>query len=642
MSDIINPYIAGNPVTGSEMFFGREDVFEFVRQTLIGQHHDNIIVLYGQRRTGKTSVLYQMHSHLDPRYLCIFIDLHGFELESLRGFLWELANHIRRVLRRDYQINLPSLNRADFMIDPLTSFEDEFLGYLWSAIDSRHVLLMLDEVVRLQEQVRAGKLGREIFEYMRHLMQHYEQLNFLFSLGSGLEEMQEDYAFLFNIALYKKLSFLDLNAATALITQPVKDYYAFEHAAVEQIMRVTSCHPYFIQLLCHCLFNRWRQQRVSPITAQDVDDVLDETVERGLAVLKHIWEESTAGEKAIMVGIAEIAEELDRPVEMNMIIQTWATYDVTLPQGEIAKATRNLIARDVIGGQGRYIFTVDLQRLWVRKYRRLEWAKEEIAETVQDWVPAVARSKPPSLWERWRVPLQILGIGLILLVTFKLLIPSSTGVPSVVGVPTGGIQTTADNKIAQQIYKETLKRKPTFAFLRNEQDSSFWARGGISTGTCNFTNSAYHVYVNVTKSSHNLTYCFPKGYTFDNFVFQVQMTTLRGNGGGIIFRANTTEAKWYFFAIQSGRSYVLYAYRGLGSSGYNVTTLHGDFNPTISSKMNELTVIAKNQTIYLLVNRQYLWKQVDNTYSSGNIGFLVADSQNLTDIAFTSVEVWQI
>src|SRR5437763_14592807 len=104
MSDPINPYIAGNPVTGTEMFFGREDVFRFVRQTLIGKHRDNVIVLYGQRRTGKTSVLYQMRHHLDPRYLCIFMDLHGFAVEGLSVFLWELANHISRILRRDYQI----------------------------------------------------------------------------------------------------------------------------------------------------------------------------------------------------------------------------------------------------------------------------------------------------------------------------------------------------------------------------------------------------------------------------------------------------------------------------------------------------------------------------------------------------------
>src|SRR5690242_8557131 len=107
MFNAVNPYIAGSPVTGSEMFFGREDVFEFVRRTLIGRHRDHVIILYGQRRTGKTSVLYQMQARLDERYLCIFMDLHGFALQGLAGFLWELANHIIRVLRRDYQITLP-------------------------------------------------------------------------------------------------------------------------------------------------------------------------------------------------------------------------------------------------------------------------------------------------------------------------------------------------------------------------------------------------------------------------------------------------------------------------------------------------------------------------------------------------------
>ena len=60
MREFVNPYIAGNaiarnPVTSAEMFFGREDVFAFVRQALIGKHRDNVIILYGQRRTGKTS-----------------------------------------------------------------------------------------------------------------------------------------------------------------------------------------------------------------------------------------------------------------------------------------------------------------------------------------------------------------------------------------------------------------------------------------------------------------------------------------------------------------------------------------------------------------------------------------------------------
>jgi hypothetical protein len=156
MADPVNPYIAGNPVTGEEMFFGRESVFAFVRQVLTGQHRDNVIVLYGQRRTGKTSALYQMRRHLDARYLCIFVDLHGLALHGVDGFLWDLANTIVRALHKEHHIDLPPLRRSDFTPDARASFENEFLPQVWNAIGDRHILLMLDEVMRLQEQIEAA------------------------------------------------------------------------------------------------------------------------------------------------------------------------------------------------------------------------------------------------------------------------------------------------------------------------------------------------------------------------------------------------------------------------------------------------------------------------------------------------------
>lgn len=385
MFDIINPYIAGNPVTGPEMFFGREDVFQFISRTLIGQHRDNVIVLYGQRRTGKTSVLYQLPSHLDERYLCIFVDLHGLSLEGLGGFLWELTNHIIRILRRDYQITLPKLNRSVFMDDPRSSFENEFLNDLWSVVGNKHVLLLLDEAVRLQEQVEAGKLDHEIFEYIRHLMQHYERLNFLFSLGSGLEEMEKEYSFLFSVGLYKKISFLDKKAANDLITLPVKDYYKIEPDAVIRIFQITSGHPYFIQLLCHCLFNCWKQKRMAQMGIHDVDDVLEEVVERGSAVLKHVWEESTPGEKAFMAGMVTAMGKHNHSINAETIAKAWMRCNVMIPSSEMTKAIRSLIARDIIVGQDQFMFTIDLQRLWIQKHRRLEWVKEEIADFVAEW-----------------------------------------------------------------------------------------------------------------------------------------------------------------------------------------------------------------------------------------------------------------
>ena len=98
---VINPYIAGSPVKDSAMFFGREDVYAWLCQHLRGEYQDNAIVLYGERRSGKTSVLYHMSEKLgDDTYVPVLLDLQGMGLEGMDGFVWEVARKIVLALRR--------------------------------------------------------------------------------------------------------------------------------------------------------------------------------------------------------------------------------------------------------------------------------------------------------------------------------------------------------------------------------------------------------------------------------------------------------------------------------------------------------------------------------------------------------------
>ena len=209
-----NPYIAGSPIKGQEMFFGRDDIFEKVRAHLVGEHQDNPIVIYGQRRTGKTSVLYQMGRRLneyagEERYVAVLVDLHRLKLKGLDNFLLELVHTIWQKLCRDYQ--LEHLEADAFKNDARHTFRGDFLPAVRMALGGRCLLLMFDEAMRFQEAVVQNKLPKEIFAYLRSLIEHEHHLSFIFSLDRKVESLLPEYSRMLNVALTLHVSFISFN-----------------------------------------------------------------------------------------------------------------------------------------------------------------------------------------------------------------------------------------------------------------------------------------------------------------------------------------------------------------------------------------------------------------------------------------------
>src|SRR5277367_2863794 len=99
MSRPVNPYIAGNPVGNSSAFIGRDDVLRAVLGVLGDpQHHG--VVLYGQRRIGKTSILHHLAEWLPknggPR--AIYFDLQDKAAWPVGKILAHLAEKIAEEL----------------------------------------------------------------------------------------------------------------------------------------------------------------------------------------------------------------------------------------------------------------------------------------------------------------------------------------------------------------------------------------------------------------------------------------------------------------------------------------------------------------------------------------------------------------
>ncbi|MCP4518113.1 MAG: ATP-binding protein, partial [Delftia sp.] len=285
---IPNPYIVGHPIKSAAMFWGREDVFRLIRDNL---HPERTLVLHGQRRTGKTSILYQLlDGRLGPGFVPVLIDVQELALlvNSTGDLLAEMAHHLARAASRA-GVSTTEPDPQDFDTHPTRAF-NHFLDHLEQNLGDKRLLLMLDEFELLQAKIEQGKLDPELPGYFRSLLQHRQRLTFIFSGAHRLEEMSQDYwSILFNVALYRRISYLSPAQAARLIREPVAGALDVDELAVEKIIRLSNGHPYFVQLLCWALVRHCNAQKHSYATINDVNDALQDILTTGAAHLAYVW-----------------------------------------------------------------------------------------------------------------------------------------------------------------------------------------------------------------------------------------------------------------------------------------------------------------------------------------------------------------
>ena len=368
MPEKINPYIAGAPVVEQRMFFGREDVFSWIERSLSGKFVDHILVIHGQRRVGKTSVLKHLSNRLPDRYIPIFIDLQGRTNTTLPRFLWWLAREISRAL------DLERPNREAFEDDP-DYFESEFLPSVEDALGDNVLLLTFDEFDTLESTSAQERLALPFMAILKRLMEH-KKLNFIFSIGSSgrkLENMQAAYTGFFKQALYRKISFLAESDARELITRPVDGVLSFGLDAVDRIYEITSGHPYFIQLICHELFSVAQKSDNWHISKSDVDGVLNAVIERGTVNLKFVWDEASELERWALASLAQFEESVD----IGRLEDYLNKQRVRFIHQDLESAILHLREKDVLASGNRFV--IYLMKLWLLQNRSIEQVREELA-----------------------------------------------------------------------------------------------------------------------------------------------------------------------------------------------------------------------------------------------------------------------
>ena len=323
-------------------------------------------MLYGQRRTGKTSLLNNLGKLLPWQIIPLFVDLQGPTslAKDYAGFLYNISRAMLTSAKRHRELQLPPLSREQLQADPFTCF-DEWLDEIEQVLDSQQTLLLtLDEFSALEHIFNKGFLDEaSVLGMFRHLIQHRPRIKILLSGSHTIDEFERWASYLINVQTVH-ISYLQTKEALQLIEHPVKDFsLRYAPDASQRVMTITHCHPALIQLLCAEIVTLKNKQdiikrRFAQVT--DVEEAIVGALQHGRFFFADIAHNQVTKTGLILLRL------LAQQGESAIVSRADLIKSSQLTEPACETALTHLLQRELIEpvGNNKYCFQVELIRRW--------------------------------------------------------------------------------------------------------------------------------------------------------------------------------------------------------------------------------------------------------------------------------------
>ena len=390
MSIPLNPYVAGNPVGDSPAFVGRTDVLREVLR-ILRRPQDNAVVLYGQRRIGKTSILQNLAawlSRLGP-YRPVYVDLQDKAAWPLSRVLRELARTVTHTLSwpaSNGLVDASALSSAEALAealgpDPRTAFRDEWLpAVLDSLPDGSSLVLLFDEFDVLADP-KAEQAAAVLFPYLRGLLtSDPRRLQFVFVIGRNVDDLANIALFLFKSTPAKRVSLLSREDTSDLVRlSEANDTLRWPDDVAERVWQLTCGHPFLTQQLCSHVWERVYDEEPSQlptVNLADVDVVVPGVLDASRNTLEWLWDGLPPAERVVASALAEAGPG---PITREGLERLLHESGVHVVIRELQNAPQLLQDWDLIEPtDGGYRFRVELLRRWIAEHKPLKRVQDEL------------------------------------------------------------------------------------------------------------------------------------------------------------------------------------------------------------------------------------------------------------------------
>lgn len=304
--EIENPYAAyaeGGVVGDSKMFFGREELIQNIAHAIQESRLDSkCIVVFGQKRSGKSSVLHHLKASLQKDSELLILDLGNLgsiqEEDSSAPLLHQILKRILTVL--EYAIEdrvdagftsfaLPIPDDSEFYGHPapLQCFQDTFERLKRQV--ARHedwrgvrAVLLIDEFQYIYARIVAGKIPESFMQNWKALL----QANYFSAVLVGQDVMpkfKERFPNEFGTTQDERVTYLTQGDARRLVDEPIRiggpqGESRYREQAIERILELTAGSPFYIQIVCNRLVEYMNSKHAALVTAADVEHVKNELI----------------------------------------------------------------------------------------------------------------------------------------------------------------------------------------------------------------------------------------------------------------------------------------------------------------------------------------------------------------------------
>lgn len=279
-------YAAGPKVEDEKMFYGRDDDVAAVVSAVGATKNKPHYFIFGQKRSGKSSLLYHIQKKLLANYHFISVEMAfaDFTIHSEEHIYRHIFSAVQTTLDWDYDISVEDWTDADEASADSMTFSQfvnnlKHINKTIEASEQWHdyrLIFFIDEFTTSYEWFVRGKIPKEFFGRWKSL-----QDKGLFSavlIGQDVfryivrDLVHNDFGSLLNL----ELTYLSREAAMRLVTDPVveasgnADIYVGN--AVQRILYYSANSAYYTQWICSELIKYVNANRLQLITEADVEE----------------------------------------------------------------------------------------------------------------------------------------------------------------------------------------------------------------------------------------------------------------------------------------------------------------------------------------------------------------------------------